>query len=114
MDALTLTVDSRNYAKWSVDKQIDEYTFNPLQCKLFNQDVFTINADTGKITLIHSPVREQLIPGVLILSGNKYGKDGNKFMYRCVPNDSKLPAFLIAYEDKHIGFSKQKIGRAHV
>ena len=30
----------------------------------------------------------------------------NKLLYKCVPDDMRIPAFLIPYEMKHIGFSK--------
>jgi exoribonuclease R len=56
------------------------------------------------------------MPGVLILEGNKtYGRqktiDGKpkknaKLLYKCIPDDMRLPPFLVPYEIKHIGFSK--------
>jgi exoribonuclease R len=67
--------------------------------------------------LLHSSIRSgSAIPGVLILAGNKtYGrqckdtsanKKSGKLLYKCVPDDMRLPAFLIPYEIKNIGFSK--------
>ena len=54
------------------------------------------------------------MPGVLLLDGNKtYGrqKNGNKIkqgklLYKCIPDDMRLPAFLVPYEIKNMGFSK--------
>jgi exoribonuclease R len=47
---------------------------------------------------------------VLVLAGNKtYGrqaKKNGKLIYKCIPDDIRLPAFLIPYEVKHVGFSK--------
>ena len=50
-----------------------------------------------------------MIPCVLHLSNNKtYGqtKRKGKFLYKCVPNDKEIPALLVPYEMKHMGFSK--------
>ena len=51
--------------------------------------------------------------GVLIIDGNKtYGrqptKNGNngKLLYKCIPDDMRLPHFLVPYEIKNVGFSK--------
>jgi hypothetical protein len=51
------------------------------------------------------------IPAVLILNGNKtFGRANNavkgKLLYKCVPDDVRLPTFLVPYEHKHVGFSK--------
>jgi hypothetical protein len=97
---------------------------NPLENKLFTNDVFMVDTD-NKITIQHSSIREgPSIPGVLILDGNKtYGRqnrtktgknDGSKrnqtscgkLYYKCIPDDIRLPFFLVPYEVKKIGFSK--------
>jgi exoribonuclease R len=48
------------------------------------------------------------MPGVLIINGNKtYGRSKNgKLLYKCVPDDKRLPPFLVPYEIKNVGFSK--------
>lgn len=60
--------------------------------------------------IIHSPIREDKnIPGILLLLGKTYGraKQGlGKFYYKCIPNDRRLPAFLVPYEQKVLGFNK--------
>ncbi|MFY7728095.1 MAG: RNB domain-containing ribonuclease [Flavobacterium sp.] len=64
--------------------------------------------------VLHSPVRAcSSIPGILILEGNKtYGRERRpkaslgRLLYKCVPDDKRLPAFVVPYELKHIGFSK--------
>jgi exoribonuclease R len=88
-----------------------QLTLNPIEHKLFNNDTFTYDIITNNVTIIHSEIRSinYLIPGVLILQDNKtYGrhKPNGKLMYKCVPDDKHLPAFLIPYEIKHMGFSK--------
>lgn len=50
---------------------------------------------------------EGTIPGILILENNKtYGRTENKrLLYKCIPNNKRLPAFLVPYDIK-LGFSK--------
>lgn len=84
--------------------------FMPLQFKLLTDDIFTLN-EAGDPVLERSLVRElDNIPGVLHLNGGKtYGREhGNngKLLYRVVPDDMRLPVFLVPYEQKNVGFSK--------
>ena len=63
------------------------------------------------ITLVCSPTRAAMnIPGVLVLVGGKsYGKHPTnpvKHLYKCVPDDRRLPAFIVAYDSSRKGFSK--------
>ena len=98
------------YESWKIfkDDTFDdvEYDINPMKKKLFSDDVF--NDDNG-FKIIHSTTRNfKSIPGVLVLDKNKtYGKKKNKFLYRCIPDDGRLPMFLIPYEIKNMGFSKK-------
>jgi exoribonuclease R len=91
---------------------------NPIENKLFANDVFKIDKNK-KLTVVHSSVRTgPHIPGVLILDGNKtYGREkkegknmvknnSKKLLYKCVPDDARLPPFLVPYEIKSIGFFK--------
>lgn len=118
MTPLKITIDNRNYSNWSI---FDATTLepisvniesNPIQHKLFSGDVFTINTihDKKTVEIIHSSVRSvDNIPAVLILSNNKtYGRilGKGKLLYKCIPDDVRLPTFLVPYEIKHIGFSK--------
>jgi len=112
--------NDRNYTSWEILEMKNftkvEIDINPLEHKLLSNDVFTID-DNKKVTIIHSSIRnEKSIPGVLILSGNKtYGRQqkgsgrfnkGGKLLYKCVPDDMRLPPFLVPYELKVLGFSK--------
>ena len=100
------------YEKWKIfkDDTFDEvdYQIDPLKNKLFSDDTFIDENNTIKI--IHSTTRQiKSIPGVLILEKNKtFGKKKNKFIYKCVPDDIRLPVFLIPYEIKNIGFEKKQ------
>ena len=105
-------VEDRNYIKWNFcnantfDK-LELLNIEPLENKLFNNDIFQISKH-NEIKIIHSSIRVGGdIPGVLILKDNKtYGRKKNKLLYKCIPDDMRIPAFLIPYEMKHIGFSK--------
>jgi hypothetical protein len=116
-------INDRNYTSWEVfDMEKSnkcELEINPLENKLFADDIFKIDVNK-KITILHSSIRSgPAIPGVLILDGNKtYGREnklkegynsknnGNKLLYKCIPDDMRIPAFLVAYEIKSMGFSK--------
>lgn len=91
--------DSNNCEK--IDLQI-----NPTESKLFSNDVFTF--EKNKVNIIHSGIRSgPAIAGVLILSGNKtYGRKNGKLLYKCIPDDVRIPAFLVPYEIKQLGFVK--------
>jgi len=104
-------VEDRNYNKWdfcnanTFDKL--ELDIQPLENKLFNNDIFQVTKK-NEVVIIHSSIRVGGdIPGVLILKDNKtYGRKKGKLLYKCIPDDMRIPAFLIPYEMKQIGFSK--------
>jgi exoribonuclease R len=111
----------RNYAShifYSADeKKLLNTESNPeLQCihpieqKLFMDDIFEIDKENPKkVNIVSSLVRTcKQIAGVLMLEHNKtFGRTENKkrLLYKCVPDDKHLPAFLVPYEVK-MGFSK--------
>jgi hypothetical protein len=109
-------VSNRNYLTWSI---YDNHTFqqitneeiinkiSPFEQKLLNDDVFIFN-ELSEIQIIHSTSRlTKNIPAVLILDGNKtYGRHNkSKLYYKCIPDDVRLPIFLVSYE-MSCGFSK--------
>jgi len=122
-------VHDRNYTSWDLFDtnkftKIENIQINPIESKLLSNDVFTIDKN-NKVSISHSTIRTgPPIPGVLILAGNKtYGRQnklhngktytkksseisGGKLLYKCIPDDMRLPAFLVPYEMKTIGFSK--------
>jgi exoribonuclease R len=116
MDVFKIYVNDRNYSSWNIFEtasfQPVELEINPIENKLFSNDVFTV--DNSKIVkLIHSSIRSGTsMPGVLIINGNKtYGRQekNNKkgrLLYKCIPDDMRLPPFLVPYEIKNVGFSK--------
>jgi exoribonuclease R len=121
MDVFKIYVNDRNYSSWNIFETANfqpvNLEINPIENKLFSNDVFSVD-DAKNVKLIHSSIRSGTsMPGVLIISGNKtYGrqqknkKEGQKnncrLLYKCIPDDMRLPPFLIPYEIKNVGFSK--------
>ena len=115
-------VNDRNYTKWSLCEMsnfqsISIENFNPVEHKLFSNDVFSFvpntitnitNITTSSMNIVHSSIRTTVsMPGVLMIEGNKtFGRKNGKLLYKCIPDDMRIPAFLIPYEIKHVGFSK--------
>ena len=117
MTTFKIHVNDRNYQSWEVfdTEQFNKILLdiNPIENKLFTNDVFSIDKN-NKVTILHSSIRTTAaIPCVLILNGNKtygrdnkYNKSSNKLLYKCIPDDNRLPSFLVPYEIKSMGFSK--------
>lgn len=112
MKTYKIYITDRKYTSWEIFEtanfqKIDDIEINPIESKLFSNDVF--NLDNNNVNIIHSTVRcSPPIPGVLIVSDNKtYGRNKHgKLLYKCVPDDMRLPPFLVPYEMKDVGFSK--------
>ena len=82
------------------DLNNDEYlkdNFSPSKNKYFNQDIFNYDVRDKTIYLYSSSTREApYLPGILKLE-KTYGKYKNKLLYKCIPDDKRLPHFLIPY-----------------
>jgi hypothetical protein len=124
MTLYKIILDNRNYTSWNVvnANTLEPATldgFTPEQHKLFTNDVFTYNK--GKVEITHSSIRfSENIPAVVILDNNKtYGRENyethlmktnkkhsKRLLYKCIPDDTRLPIFLVPYEIKQMGFSK--------
>lgn len=78
----------------------------PFDEKLFNGDI--IDFVDNKCTIVNSSIRNvSYIQGILICEGNKtYGRFKNKYLYKCIPDDKRLPTFLIPYEIQGKTFTK--------
>lgn len=99
--------------------QFEFYEFDSLVPERDNEAFKNIQMKTSKMfssdvvdksgTLMYSYIRSgEIIPGVLILNGNRtYGKtdNGKRNLYKCIPDNRELPAFLVPYDIK-LGFSK--------
>lgn len=119
MNYYTIQIEDREYSKWTIAQQDSMVstalparpgpvglpeTFHPLQYKLFNGDSFSFS-QPPTFKLLHSPTRElgKIHPGILILAdGKTYGRTENKkrLLYKCIPNDRQMPAFLVPYDIK--------------
>ena len=121
MTLYKINIVNRNYDAWTIFnattlEQVTFDGFNPAEHKLFTNDVFTYNNNI--VELVHSSIRvDETIPAVLVLNDNKtYGrekKSSNKqtikegrLLYKCIPDDTRIPVFLVPYEIKQVGFSK--------
>jgi exoribonuclease R len=117
MTLLKINIDNRNYETWAIFNantletfQIND--FQPENHHLFSNDVFTYNKN--KVEIIHSSIRlNENIPAVLLIADNKtYGREikeqkkNGRLLYKCVPDDIRIPIFLVPYEIKTMGFSK--------
>ena len=105
-----ILINDREYKDWElVDSlsmiPVDKIPLDPATDKLFSTDIFDMKDD--RINLLHSSVRTMpSIPGILVLKGGKtFGKYKDKYLYKCIPDDRRLPVFLIPYHLK-LGFSK--------
>jgi len=104
MKQYKVQVEDRDYKEWRyIDtktlNETQDITTNPAVHKLFNQDIIDKN---GKI--LHSSVRSmKYIPGVVVLDGQTFGRSAGGitnpyFWYKCLPDDKRLPVFLISFK----------------
>lgn len=117
-----IIVNDKNYLSWEIydsdtlieikrEENIELYKkINPVEQKLFSSDIF--NFENGELNIIHSITRQMPhLSAVLHLKNNKtYGKIKDKFIYKCVPDDKRLPSFLVPYKNK-TGFSKNILNK---
>uniref|UniRef100_A0A6C0HCL4 RNB domain-containing protein n=1 Tax=viral metagenome TaxID=1070528 RepID=A0A6C0HCL4_9ZZZZ len=108
-------INDRGYTSWVFHtttefQEVELPAIIPANHKLLTNDVFSLD-ENETLTLLHSSIRvSESIPGVLILKNNKtYGRQNGangKLFYKCIPDDMRLPSFLVPYEIRHMGFSK--------
>tara|TARA_B100000963_G_scaffold361220_1_gene395583 strand:+ start:654 stop:2420 length:1767 start_codon:yes stop_codon:yes gene_type:complete len=107
---ICLDINSHNYEKFTLYKtdileifhfEKDEYlknNFLPEKFKLFNQDIFDYEEKSKSITIYSSSTRNSdQLPGILKLD-KTYGKYKKKLLYKCIPDDKRLPTFLVPYK----------------
>ena len=114
---LRINIEDRDGIVWSLydaitlEKITPPPKFNPIEHKLFNNDIFNYYHENNETIIVKSNTRkDKNIPCVLILVGCKsFGRhptNHKKYYYKCVPNDKKLPNFIVPYEYKQNVFSK--------
>jgi hypothetical protein len=123
---MKIIIENRQYSEWKFVPSSDNHDtasssstcmityISPTTHHLFHEDVFTYDGNLP-ILLLESPTRiAPYISGVLILDNNqtygKYSQQNNtktkKRLYKCIPDNPRLPAFLVPYEIA-IGFTKK-------
>jgi exoribonuclease R len=118
---MRISINTRDYESWSLYNESNDLVatnadpvvyrdiLNPIDQKLFHEDVLRIDIGNKTVERGSSSVREAAyITGVLLLENNKtFGRTETKkkLLYRCIPDDKHLPVFLIPYEVKAV-FSK--------
>lgn len=115
INLIKLCVHDRQYTQYhwidvDTQKELPDLSPNPLGHCIFHEDMVTYT-DDHQVVIKHSPTRTaEYLPGILVLVGNRtYGRStmGHKrLLYQCIPDNKRLPVFLVPYEHKHLGFSK--------
>jgi len=110
-------IENREYTEYSFVNAVslddsDNPGVDPIKDKLFSGDVFSID-ECKNMKLLHSTVHSvESMPGVLVLEQNKtFGKLNGKNLYKCIPDDRRLPVFLVPYEIKRMGFKKKMVNK---
>lgn len=108
MNSYKISVEDKNYETFEITNGNSEsIVSDPIKNKLFDGDIFSV--DAGIVSITQSPLRLRLyIPAILVLEGNRiFGKTKKQRpLYRCIPDDRRLPEFLVPYTNK-IGFNKK-------
>src|SRR6056300_516020 len=108
-----ISTSSKKDYYYKGEETIQEYNnINPLILKLITGDIIN---NKGEI-IIQSEYRSvnNQIPGILIIDGKTYGclSEGRKRMfYKFIPDNKKLPHFLVPYEEKNVSFNKKKYNK---
>jgi exoribonuclease R len=82
--------------------KIDIPNLIPSKHKLFHNDVIYIKESSKTIdasqSIIHeSPMRDSILAGVLV-TNKTYGRSGRRLLYKCIPDNARLPSFLVPYD----------------
>jgi exoribonuclease R len=110
MATYKLTVSDRGYEGYSYTRtdtgEAGQVGVDPYEARLFDGDVVAVSDGS----LISSRVRdgEELV-GVLVLDDKcKYGKQKDKFLYKCIPDRPGLPFFLLPRKEPKVSFSTKR------
>lgn len=112
MDLPKYTIEIHDsYSSWEIKDEYNnkiELNINPYHEKLVNGDNFHYNHNQSKIIVSHSILKNDVIPGILIIESNKtYGRNAKgKLLYKFIPNNNTFPHFLVQYELKNVGLTK--------
>ncbi len=109
-----ITIHNRSYTNYTIhdSSSLIEQThhhiqLDPIKTKMFNGDIFQYHLIEPHYRIEYSSIRNMpYISGILICQNHTYGRIKNKFYYKCVPDDKRIPHFLVPYEIKGSSFSK--------
>jgi exoribonuclease R len=112
-----ILIDDRDYTSWKfhdfdTNLEINNEELeriNPIELKLFTNDIIEHNGHVCCSNTRKCPT----LAGTLILEQNKtYGRtqNGKRPYYKCIPDDYRLPVFLVPYDMK-MGFSKRFVNK---
>ena len=102
MKVYKIMSSDRNYLNYNIydisNFNIENIKVDPIKNKLFNNDTFSIDKNDN-INIVHSILRSSLyISGILVIENNIYITKNNLTYYKCIPDDTRLPIFLIPYK----------------
>jgi len=107
-----IQINDRKYQSWTVfdenNQPVNIPNFCPIELKLFSGDNFLYDPSSleSSFSLLFSNIRNKTqYAGVLQLD-KMIKKIKDKTYYKCIPDDIRLPFFLVPYQQK-IGFSKK-------
>jgi len=111
--------EDRNYQSWSMydsktlqEVNITDYNIDPAHHKLMNQDIIEVDDETKIfVQILHSCNREMLVLAGVMSFDKMYGKvknKQNKYYFKVVPDDARLPVFVVPYTIKKMGFHKKQ------
>lgn len=76
---------------------------NPINFKLFSEDIFDYDSVINKVNIIHSGIRcQKNLAGVLLMNKSFGRKGDDKIYYKCIPHDKRIPDFLVPLSVKQI------------
>ena len=107
-------IGDRNYGSYQFISQTSmndtKLPLDPVSLKLFHNDIIEFDGINMKV-VVSSLRTAKHISGVLVLSDSvSYGRErNNRKYYKCLPDDSRLPSFLIPVVFKNCDFYKKPV-----
>jgi exoribonuclease R len=107
-----ISIKNRSYNDYIIHdssslKEQKHIQLDPAEHKLFNGEGFQYHLTEPHYRIEYSSIRNiSYISGILVCQNQTYGRIKNKFYYKCIPDDRRLPHFLVPYEIKGNSFSK--------
>ena len=94
-----VVIGDRNYGSYDFINQTtmeaESLPVDPIHRKLFHNDIIEYDGEMFHVRL-SSLRKSKHISGVAVMTDNvTYGKDKNKRYFRVLPDDSRLPSFLV-------------------